>query len=269
MRGIADYEFLRSIGGGGNGRLFLAPRPPRLPGDGEFVAVKVFAPDSTSDMFRRATARLRRCATIHSPYLITLIDAGQHDGVFYYAMEYVAGGSLGQPTQPVDPALQVRAVGDAAQALAALHLSGFIHGAVKPANLLLDEYGAKLSDPNLIDILAPGMRYSGRGGTEGLAFTDPAALLGEPAMPEHDVWSIGVLLHWVGTGSTVYEELPGDGLGALRRLAAQRPRVSVTLTEPLAGIVRDCLLPAQRRPAVADVANRIAEAAAGMSALPR
>ena len=269
MRGIADYEFVRSIGGGGNGRLFLARRPPRLPGDDEFVAVKVFARDSTSDMFRRATARLRRCAAIHSPYLITLIDAGQHDGIFFYAMEYLAGGSLAQPSQPVDPALQVRAVGDAARALAALHLSGFTHAAVKPANLLLDQYGAKLSDPNLIDVLSPGMRYSGRGGVESLAFTDPAALLGEPPMPEHDVWSIGVLLHWVGTGGTGYEELPADGLGALRHLVAQRPQVSVTLTEPLAGIVRDCLLPVQRRPPVADVANRIAEAAAGMSALPR
>jgi hypothetical protein len=31
MRGIADYEFLRPIGGGGNGRSVLARRPPRLP----------------------------------------------------------------------------------------------------------------------------------------------------------------------------------------------------------------------------------------------
>ena len=269
MRGIADYEFLRPIGGGGNGGVFLARRPPRLPGDDEFVAVKVFARNSTSDMFRRATARLRRSAAIHSPYLVTLVDAGQQDGIFYYAMEYLVGGSLAQPTQAVDAALQVRAVGDAARALAALHLSGFTHGAVKPGNILLDQYGAKLSDPSLIDILAPGMCYSGRGGTESLAYTDPGALLGEPAAPEHDVWSIGVLLHWVGTGGTGYEDLPGDGVGALRHLVAHRPQVSVILIEPLAGIVRDCFLPVQRRPPVADVANRIAEAAAAMSALPR
>jgi serine/threonine protein kinase len=64
--------------------------------------VKVFARNSTSDMFRRATARLRRTAAIHSPYLVTFVDAGQQDGVFYYAMEYLAGGSLAQPTQAVD-----------------------------------------------------------------------------------------------------------------------------------------------------------------------
>jgi serine/threonine protein kinase len=267
MRGIADYEFLRPIGGGGNGRFFLAARPSRLPGDAEHVVVKVFAHHSTSDMFRRATARLRRCAAIRSPYLIPLFDAGQHDGVFYCAMEFLAGGSLAQPTPAVDDSLQVRAVGDAARALAALHLSGFTHAAVKPGNVLLDQYGAKLSDPNLCGIFAPGLRHSGRGGTESLAFTDPAALLGEPPVPEHDVWSIGLLLNWVGTGGTGYPDLPGDGLGALRHVITHRPIVSPTLAEPLAGIVRDCLVPGDRRPAVADVANRIAEAAAGMSAL--
>jgi serine/threonine protein kinase len=71
----------------------------------------------------------------------------------------------------------VRAVGDAARALAALHLSGFTHGAVKPGNVLLDQYGAKLSDPSLIDISRAGQRYSGGGGTESLALHRPGALL--------------------------------------------------------------------------------------------
>ena len=54
MHGIADYEFLRPIGAGGNGQVFLARRPR----DPSVVAVKVFARESTSDILRSAAARL-------------------------------------------------------------------------------------------------------------------------------------------------------------------------------------------------------------------
>jgi serine/threonine protein kinase len=266
MRGIADYEFLRPIGAGGNGRVSLARRPPRLPGDADVVAVKVLDRESTSDIFRRAAARLRGCGVVRSPYLIPLYEIGQHDGVFYYVMEYLAGGSLAHSAQPVDTALQVRAVGDAARALAALHLAGIVHGAVKPGNVLLDPYGAKLSDPDLSQVFAPGLRYSGQGSTDALAFADPAALLGEPPAPAHDVWSIGILMHWVGTGSHGRRELPGrDGLGALRQLVTSRPLLSATLADQLRGIVYDCLAEPALRPSALDVANRIAAVAADMS----
>jgi serine/threonine protein kinase len=274
MRGIADYEFLRPIGAGGNGRLFLARRPPRLStdadadADADTIAVKVFARESTSDMFRRGTARLRGCAAIRSPYLIALYDVGQHDGIFYYGMEYLAGGSLAQPAQVVDPALAVRAVGDAARALAALHLAGYVHGAVKPGNVLLDPYGAKLSDPDLSQVFAPGLRYAGHGRTDALAFVDPTALLGEPPVPAHDVWSVGVLLHWVGTGSHGHDDLPDrDGVAALRQLVSSRPRLSPALAGPLRGIVYDCLAEPALRPPAAEVADRIAAVAADMSAV--
>jgi serine/threonine protein kinase len=265
MRGIADYEFIRPIGAGGNGRLFLASRPPRL-GEADAVAVKVFARESTSDTFRRATARLRGCGAVHSPYLIPLYDVGLHDGIFYYGMEYLVGGSLARPAQPVDAALQVRAAGDAARALAALHLAGVVHGAVKPGNVLLDPYGAKLSDPDLNQVLAPGMRHSGHASTEGLAFVDPAALLGEPPTAAHDVWSIGLLLHWVATGSHGHRYLPGDdGIAALRHVVNNRPRLSPALADPLRDIVRDCLADSALRPPAAEVADRIAAVAADMS----
>jgi len=266
MRGIADYEFLRPIGAGGNGLLFLARRPQRLSGESDVVAVKVFARESTSDMFRHAAARLRGCAAVRSPYLIPLYDVGLHDGIFYYAMEYLVGGSLAQPAQPVDAALQVRAVGDAARALAALHRAGIVHGAVKPGNVLLDPYGAKLSDPDLNHVVAPGLRYSGYASTEGMAFADPAALLGEPPTAEHDVWSIGVLVHWVATGSHGHDDVAQNGVAALRQLVSARPRLSPTLADPLRDVVRDCLAESALRPSSSDVADRIAAIAADMTA---
>ena len=97
MQGIADYEFLRPLGSGNHGQFFLARRPARLPVDAEYVAVKVLGGESTADTFRRATREMKAFASVRSPYLVTLFDAGQHDGIFYYSMEYLPEGSLAEP----------------------------------------------------------------------------------------------------------------------------------------------------------------------------
>src|SRR5258705_4717312 len=127
MHGIADYEFVRSLGSGNHGEFFLAARPLRLPIDVEFVAVKVLSGESTADTFRPATRDIKAFAAVRSPYLVSLYDAGQHDGIFYYSMEYVPGGTLAGPAYPIDRSAAVRAVADAARAVAALDAVGILH----------------------------------------------------------------------------------------------------------------------------------------------
>jgi serine/threonine protein kinase len=260
MQGIADYEFLRSLGWGNLGQCFLARRPPRLPVDAEFCAVKVLACESTADTFRRAAGLLRACAHIHSPYLVTLYDTGQHDGVFYYAMEYLSEGSLSRTAHPVRGPAALRAVADVAQAAASMHSAGLVHGAIKPGNVLLTTIGAKLADPGLAPIFRPGITVTGRGSAASLEFTDPAVLEGEVPNAAADVWSLGALLHRAVTGRGVYGDVPdGDGLFALRWIVGTRPALSGDLPGPIAEIVRDCLAPAAHRPSAAVVADRLAE----------
>ena len=147
MQGIADYEFLRSLGSGNHGQFFLARRPARLPIDVEYVAVKVLSGESTADTFRRATREMKAFASVRSPYLVTLYDAGQHDGIFYYSMEYLPEGSLAQPAHPLDQTAALRAVADAARAAAALHAAGIVHRDIKPSNVLLTTVGREAVRP--------------------------------------------------------------------------------------------------------------------------
>jgi len=259
VRGIADYEFIRPLGSGNHGQFFLAKRPERLPVAVDYVAVKVLSGESTGDTFRRATREMKAFAAVRSPHLVTLYDAGQHDGVFYYSMEYLPMGSLADPAEPVAQPLAVLAVGDAARAASALHEAGMVHRDIKPGNVLLHSTGGKLSDLGLSQVFTPGVTLTGMGPIASVEYTDPALLHGEPPGPANDVWSLGVTLHRVVAGVGPYGELPAnDGLLALRRILSTAPEVSPDLPTPLADVVRGCFAPAERRLTASEVAHRLA-----------
>ena len=97
---IADYKLVRWLGEGNHGTFYLAETPPRLQLDVDLVVVKVLDGATSNDGFRRATRELRVFASIESPYLVTLFDAGQDGNSCFYAMEYFPKGSLAAPSTP-------------------------------------------------------------------------------------------------------------------------------------------------------------------------
>jgi serine/threonine protein kinase len=256
---IADYELVKSLGYGSHGQFFLARKPPRLPVDVEYVAVKVFAGTSTADTFRRATRELKAFASVTSPYIVTLYDAGRHDGVIYYSMEYLSGGSLANPASDVPLAEAARHVRDAALGVAAMHSAGLAHRAIKPANILLGEGVAKLSDLGLAHVMQPGVTLTGMGPVTSIEYVDPELLQGSPANQATDVWSLGVTLHRVLTGKGIYGgELPtDDGLLALRKALVAEPHIDPSLPTPVVDLIAACLGPAESRPSATEFAQHL------------
>src|SRR4029450_1858112 len=260
MDKIADYRLVRSLGGGSHGEFFLAEPPTRLGLDAEYVAVKVMAGQTQDDAFRRGPRCLRRFAQVKSPHLVTLYDAGQEGGRFYYAMEYLPLGSLAAPARPLDRAHTLRAVADACRAAHVLHEAGIAHRSIKPANILLTEEGGKLSDLGLAQVLQPGMTVTGMGPIGSVEYLDPAILAGERAGRSSDLWSIGVTLHRAITGEGVYGELPeNEPLVAIRKVLSSDPVLSDRLSDEERALIEACLAPdAADRPATAlEVAERI------------
>jgi len=234
--------------------------------DAEYVAVKVFA-NTGQEAFHRAVRDLQAIAAVRSPYLAAMYDAGHQAGTFYYAMEYVPGGSLRNPAITMDQYAEYVALAHAARAAQAVHDAGLAHRDIRPGNVMLvgDETGpaatlvsGKLADFGLMEVLAPGMAVPGSGDTRTLEFGDPAVANGEHASAVTDVWSLGATLHWAASGSGLYGELPEDPLEALRTVLRKPPEILPGLPAEVDRLIRDCIAEdPSARPAAGEVADRL------------
>jgi serine/threonine protein kinase len=257
---IADYTLLRTLGEGNYGEFYLAAPPPRLKLNAEYLAVKVLAGRTSEDAFRRATKELRLFASVQSPYLVTLFDAGQEGETFYYSMEYFPMGSLAGPSRPLTWNEVVRAVADAARAAHALHEAGIVHRDIKPGNIMVHEAGAKLSDLGLAQLVQPGLTVTGMGPIGSVEYMDPGIMRGAHASRASDIWSLGVTLHRCLTGQGLYGVLDGDDpLLAMRKVLSTAPTIDPSLPPAAAALVSACLAPdpADRPPTALAVAEAV------------
>lgn len=255
---IADYEVLRLLGVGNNGRYYLARPPARLGISDEYVAVKVFAAPASERAYELSVRELRAFAAVDSPYLVRVYDAVLADS-FVLATEYLPLGSLANPARPVSRPEVLAAVRHAALAAHALHEAGMAHCDIKPANILLSDEGAKLTDLGLARFLTPGATLTGMTQLESVEFVDPLILRGERPSRATEVWALGATLHKALTGSGLYGELPAhDPLLAIRKLLSTEPAIDGSLAPDEAALVQDCLAPgAERLATAAAVAERL------------
>lgn len=244
MDGIADYHFLQRLGEGNHGTFWLAKPPPRLGRpELEFVAVKTLAQQATDQDFKRMANELRVYASVESPYLVPVYDAGHQDGRLFYATAYFPNGSLGGPARPMSLNEVVTAVVCAAEAADALHGAGIAHRDIKGDNVMLADDGtAKLGDLGLAQIINPGQTVTGIGPVGTIEYLAPELVRGDKASRASDIWALGVTLHRSLTGRGVYDSLPLDSLlEALRHVLSAEPTLSPDLPPDLAAVVERCL----------------------------
>jgi len=209
------------------------------------VAVKVLHPNLAADpgfvdRFRREA---RAAAGLSHPNIVGVHDWGAVDGVYYMVMEFVRGQSLRDvlaaegllaPAQAADVLLQVLAALDHA------HRKGIVHRDVKPENVLLTGDGvAKVTDFGLARAYADA-RATQTGTVTGTAhYLAPEQLLGEPADPRTDLYSVGIVAFELLTGSAPFDGETSVAI-AYKHLRDRVPRPSArntTVPEGLDGWV--------------------------------
>ncbi|MDG9722325.1 MULTISPECIES: protein kinase domain-containing protein [unclassified Streptomyces] len=228
------------------------------------------------DLAEREVQLLRR---LRSPRLIRMydtltVDDPEHpelDGATVLVLER-AEGSLDAvlartPSPDAGPAL----LAQICEGLHQLHHAGWVHGDLKPANVLLMADGsARLADFNMAAEMEGTHAYAPAFATPD--YTPPELLWpevderGTRIRPSADVWAFGVLAHVVLTGGF---PLPGATsearADAATRYAHGREelRLSAGLPDVWRDILRDCLAPthAERPSDTAALLRRVEEAA--------
>ena len=157
---VGDYHILAPLGRGGMGTVYLAkslaspawPPYPLFP----LVALKVLPPKK-AQAEARTLLRFRREMELGKPLdhpnITRTLDAGEHHGVHFIAMEYVPGQSLKQVITkdgPLSAGEAARLFADVAAGLEHAHQKGLIHRDLKPSNIMVTPDGrAKLLDLGL------------------------------------------------------------------------------------------------------------------------
>ena len=160
------------------------------------VAIKVAPPElaNRADFIRHFDAQVQRVARIEHPHVLPVYDFWREPDGAYLVVRLLSGGDLGRVLDDLtDPSIRQRIAEHVAQALAAAHRQGVVHGELKPSNVLLDdEQNAYLSD---FAIAADGTSTSDPSApASDLRYLAPERIEGAPPDARSDVYAFGVLL---------------------------------------------------------------------------
>jgi non-specific serine/threonine protein kinase len=260
--GFADAD---EVGRGGFGIVFRC----RQTALDRIVAVKVLTTQLQEDRERflreqRAMGRL----TGH-PNVVGVLEVGQTEsGYPYLVMQYHQRGSLEARIRtlgqlPVEEVLHVGV--KIAGALEAAHHREILHRDVKPANILLTDYGEPaLADFGIAHIVG-GFKTAIGTFTGSPAFTAPEVLSGDPPSTASDVYELGATLFAALTGHAAYERKSGEQVVAQFLRIASEPvpdlRDSGIPADVSAVVEKAMSRDAWERPSAADLGEELGHVA--------
>jgi eukaryotic-like serine/threonine-protein kinase len=198
------YELLGEVGRGGMGVVYRA-RDRRL---GRVVALKMILAGGHASQaeLARFLAEAEAVAQLHHPNIVQVYEGGQHQGLPYFTLEYVPGGSLAERLGgvPLPPAEAARLVEQLGRGVHYAHGKGVVHRDLKPANVLLTEDGTpKVTDFGLARRAGTGQGLTATGavlGTPSYMAPEQAEGRGKEATAAADVYALGAILYECLTG---------------------------------------------------------------------
>ncbi len=256
------YELQEELGRGGMAVVFRAKQQIL----NRTVAIKMLLAGgvASKEMLARIQQEAQAVAQLQHPGIVQIFEVGEHHGLPWLALEYVAGGNLQEwlKGQPLPPLEACRIVEQLALAVQFAHERGIVHRDLKPANVLLTErpdhdflsrtvamdasrsdrssiqnsWMVKVSDFGLARVLGSRSDLTATGqviGTPSYMAPEQAAGQTDDATPAQDIYSLGAILFELLTGrppfrgATLFdtlEQVRSDEPVPPRRLQPRVPR---------------------------------------------
>ena len=225
---IGEFRVLRELGRGGMGVVYEAVQESLW----RHVAVKAIH-HTQLDMKRlqRFQREAQAVAQLHHTNIVPIFGVGEHDGVPYYAMQYIKGQGLDlliDSWRKNDSLLTAerwrtaaRFASQAAGALDYAHEQGVLHRDIKPANLLIDEHDAVwITDFGLAKMVGHDELTASGDVIGTLRYLAPETLRGI-SEARGDVYSLGLTLYEMLTLRPPFGDLTPSEL--LHRVSEGRP----------------------------------------------
>ncbi|MBI1752154.1 MAG: serine/threonine protein kinase [Acidobacteria bacterium] len=253
------YRDLRILGAGANALVYRA-HDPRL---GRWVALKF----PQAGRFRGHLLKEARAqAKVDHPYVLKVLEVGEHMDCPFIALQLVEGGSLADIAASFSVETRVRLIKGAAEGLQAAHSQGLLHLDIKPDNILVDTsdaarpwpyltgFGQVLDEAQQTDHRCLGSSPNAHLYTS--PYASPEQLAGDAAHLDRrgDVFALGATLYTVLAGRPPFDALdPGEPQRAIPVPLRRNP----SLPEDLEAITGKCLRrdPRERYPSARALAD--------------
>jgi tetratricopeptide (TPR) repeat protein len=235
------YIIRETLGRGGMGIVYKAEDTVL----DRIVAFKVLPesfkenPQALKNFLREA----KSAAQLNHPNIVTVYDAGEQDGDFYIAMEYVDGNTLKDIIKrrgKIAPKGILHVVSQLCEGLAFAHEKKIVHRDVKNANAMWTrDRMAKIMDFGLAKVVEEVRNHTtGVSGTP--YYMSPEQTLGKNVDHRSDLYSLGVSIFEMATGTLPFTE----GNLPYHHVHTEPPRpqdVEPGLPDPIARVIERCL----------------------------